>query len=78
MNLQLALPQSNHSNSVYSFDNPRPQNFVIPYTIIKYIYSSSSSVKAWKKMIRACKYFFSKHRVYPIECLETSMRSTTK
>uniref|UniRef100_A0AC34FUH7 Uncharacterized protein n=1 Tax=Panagrolaimus sp. ES5 TaxID=591445 RepID=A0AC34FUH7_9BILA len=53
----------NQANEIYTFRNPRLQDFSLQYPILKYIYQNHV---IWKKLIKTCKFFFSSNRVYPV------------
>uniref|UniRef100_A0AC34GMV4 Uncharacterized protein n=1 Tax=Panagrolaimus sp. ES5 TaxID=591445 RepID=A0AC34GMV4_9BILA len=59
-------------NATYTFKNPRPQEFSLPYPLMKYITMKSTSYKAWRKLITTCKYFYSKNPVIPIRNCQKS------
>lgn len=63
--LQLASP-SPTDNRIYTFQNPRRQNFVMSYSLIRYLIENPTG-PAWKNLIKTCKYFLSKSNIYPIE-----------
>ena len=52
----------------YSHKNPRPQTFLLPYQMMNHIQATWSS-KAYEKLIKTCKFFFSKHKIIPMDKL---------
>ena len=63
------LPMAVHPNSVFTFAAPRRQRFSIPLSIIYYLVMNPTSHRAWKKLVQACKYFYSKHPVIIVDSL---------
>uniref|UniRef100_A0AC34GV62 Uncharacterized protein n=1 Tax=Panagrolaimus sp. ES5 TaxID=591445 RepID=A0AC34GV62_9BILA len=68
--LHRALPSTSDSEKVYTFKNPYPQHFSLPYPIIKYMIENPQSGEVWKKLIMTCKHFYSKKSIFPVGSLE--------
>uniref|UniRef100_A0AC34GVV4 Uncharacterized protein n=1 Tax=Panagrolaimus sp. ES5 TaxID=591445 RepID=A0AC34GVV4_9BILA len=66
------IPKSADPNAPYTFKNPRPQEFSLPYPLVKYITMKATSFKAWRKLISTCKYFYARNPVIPIRDCQKS------
>uniref|UniRef100_A0AC35EVK6 Uncharacterized protein n=1 Tax=Panagrolaimus sp. PS1159 TaxID=55785 RepID=A0AC35EVK6_9BILA len=47
----------------YTLDKPYPQRFPYPTYMIKYITMNPTTPKLWKKLVKTCKYFYSKNPI---------------
>ena len=52
-----------HPNQIYTFQTPRLQAFSIPPDVISYLIQNNQIAQIHDKLIRSCKYFFSKKSV---------------
>uniref|UniRef100_A0AC35ERL8 Uncharacterized protein n=1 Tax=Panagrolaimus sp. PS1159 TaxID=55785 RepID=A0AC35ERL8_9BILA len=68
--IQDALPSTSKSPpQIYNFKRPHRHRFSLPYQVIEFMIKNCKSAKVWKKLITSCKFFYPKHPILPVKCL---------
>ena len=68
----MSSPDANEIGRIWDFEKPMPQQFSLPAFIVYYMSKNPTTPEVYEKLIRTCKYFYSKNPIIVAEFIKIS------